>query len=144
MTANPLIGAWRLVSYEAHSDGEVLYPLGPDATGYIMYTSDGYMSVGMMAADRTNFASGDLRGATDQENIAAASTYVSYCGKYEYQGDRVIHRIEAALFPNRVGTEQVRYVDLDGDTLTLTTPPMSIAGKPRDGRIVWQRTRSIE
>ena len=49
MEANPLVGAWRLVSYEGRTGDNVLYPLGEDATGYIMYTHDGYMSVSMMA-----------------------------------------------------------------------------------------------
>ena len=56
MGSNPLIGAWRLVTYEAHTGDDVLYPLGEDASGYIMYTPDGYMSVLMMAAGRKNFA----------------------------------------------------------------------------------------
>ena len=139
MGTNPLIGAWRLVAYEGHTGDNVLYPLGEDAAGYIMYTHDGYMSVSMMAAGRTNFAGGDMFAGTDEEKIAAAGSYVSYCGKYEYLGDRVIHKIEAAFFPNRVGTEQTRFVHLEGDTLTLTTPPMVLAGETRKGRIVWQR-----
>ena len=52
MESNPLIGAWRLVSYEGRTGDNVLYPLGEDATGYIMYTHDGHMSVAMMAAGR--------------------------------------------------------------------------------------------
>ena len=144
MAANPLIGAWRLVSYQAHTEDGVLYPLGEDATGYIMYTPDGYMSVVMTASGRANFASGDVLAGTDEEKIAAAGTYISYCGKYDYQGDRVIHQIEAAFFPNRVGTDQTRYIELDGDTLVLTTPPMLMAGQSRNGRIVWERAASLE
>ena len=36
MTSNPLIGTWRLLSWENRSveDGLVSYPLGKDATGY--------------------------------------------------------------------------------------------------------------
>ena len=142
MEANPLIGAWRLVAYEGHAGEDVLYPLGEDATGYIMYTHDGYMSVAMMAAGRTNFAGGDMFSGTAEEKTAAAGSYVSYCGKYEFQGDRVIHKIEAAFFPNRVGTEQVRFVEMDGDTLTLTTPPMVLAGVLKTGRIVWRRAET--
>lgn len=39
MESNPLVGTWRLVSWENRSvvDGEVIYPLGEDAVGYIMY-----------------------------------------------------------------------------------------------------------
>lgn len=141
---NPLVGAWRLVSYEAHGPGGVLYPLGEDAAGYIMYTPDGYMSVSMMAAGRRNFVDGDMLSGTNDEKIEAAETYVSYCGRYDYQGDRVVHMVEAAFFPNRVGTEQVRYVELDGDTLTLRTPPMVLGGVSRQGRIVWRRAASVE
>ena len=104
-----------------------------------MYTPDGYMSVLMMAAGRKNFEAGDMLAGTDEEKLAAASTFVAYCGRYDYQGDRVIHKIETAFYPNRVGTEQVRFTQLEGDELILTTPPMVLAGKSRKGRIVWQR-----
>jgi hypothetical protein len=43
MASNPLIGTWRLLSWETRSlvDGRVSYPLGEDAVGYIMYGQDG-------------------------------------------------------------------------------------------------------
>jgi hypothetical protein len=55
MTPNPLIGSWRLVSWENRSiDGQkISYPLGRDAVGYIMYNQDGYMSVAIMRPNRT-------------------------------------------------------------------------------------------
>jgi hypothetical protein len=41
-----LVGAWRLVSRENHAaDGQVTYPMGTDATGYLIKTADGYCSV---------------------------------------------------------------------------------------------------
>ena len=139
MELNPLIGAWRLVTYEANSGDDMWYPLGDDASGYIMYTPDGYMSVLIMAAGRATFASGDMFSGTDEEKLAAASTFIAYCGQYEFLGDRVIHKVETAFYPNCVGTEQVRYVQLVDDELILTTPPMVLAGKSRAGRIVWER-----
>ena len=62
MASNPLIGTWRLVSWENRSveDGQVSYPLGEDATGYIMYNEDGYMFVAIMAPHRLRFAHDDL------------------------------------------------------------------------------------
>lgn len=139
MKPNPLVGAWRLLTYEAHAGDEVTYPLGLDASGYIMYTPDGYMSVLIMAAGRTNFASDDILGGTAEEKLEAASTFIAYCGRYEFQGDRVIHRIESAFYPNRVGTEQTRFIHLEGDELLLTTPPMVIHGTSRSGRLRWER-----
>jgi hypothetical protein len=139
MGPNPLVGTWRLVTYEAHAGDEISYPLGENASGYIMYTPDGYMSVLIMAAGRTNFASDDILGGTNEEKLDAASTFISYCGRYEFLGDRVTHKIETAFYPNRVGTEQVRFIHLDGDELVLTTPPMVIHGTSRSGRLVWER-----
>ena len=58
MASNPLIGTWRLISWQNRSllDGEVSYPLGKDAVGYIMYGQDRYMSVAIMRPDRPKFA----------------------------------------------------------------------------------------
>ena len=140
MTENPLVGTWRLVSYScSDKDGNVEYPLGADANGYIIYTADGYMSVSMSAANRSNNASNDLKGGTAEEKIAAAETYIAYCGKYELHEDRVIHHIELALFPSRVGTSQVRYYELSGNRINLKTPPILINGRPQACEIVWDR-----
>ena len=69
MEAHPLVGTWRLVSLEVRgSDGQVQYPYGPDATGYLMYSADGYMSAVVMSANRPSFAAGDsLPGALRSE-----------------------------------------------------------------------------
>ncbi len=66
MTSNPLIGTWRLISWENRSvdDGQVSYPLGKDAVGYIMYNPDGYMFVAIMSSNRPRFAADDLLSAT--------------------------------------------------------------------------------
>jgi Lipocalin-like domain len=46
MASNPLIGTWRLLSWQNRSveDGQLSYPLGEDATGYIIYNEDGYIT----------------------------------------------------------------------------------------------------
>jgi hypothetical protein len=128
MASNPLIGTWRLVSWENRSvvDGEVSYPLGKDAVGYIMYGQDGYMSVAIMRPDRAKFAAEDLFGGGAEERAQAAGTYVSYCGRYEFRGDTVIHRIELSLFPNWIGVEQERLVEVTGNRLILSTRPISL------------------
>ena len=47
-----VIGTWSLVSYQStDKDGNVIYPLGEDAKGFIMYNPDGYMSAQIMASD---------------------------------------------------------------------------------------------
>jgi Lipocalin-like domain len=141
MASNPLIGTWRLVSWENRSvvDGEVSYPLGKDAVGYIMYDADGYMSVAIMRPDRAKFAAGDLLRASVEERAQAAGTYVSYCGRYEFRGDTVVHRVELSLFPNWIGVEQERLVEVMGERLMLSTRPILLGGVQRTAHLIWER-----
>jgi hypothetical protein len=58
-TSNPLVGTWKLVSWENRSaDGTISYPLAEDAVGFILYTDDGYMPVAIMRRGREPFAAG--------------------------------------------------------------------------------------
>ncbi len=140
MTSNPLTGTWRLLSWENRSiDGQISYPLGRDAAGYIIYNEDGYMSVAIMRPNREKFAAGDLLGGSTEEKAQAAATYVSYCGRYEFLGDMVVHHVELSLFPNWVGVEQERLVELRGNRLTLSTRPILLRGKQQTARLIWER-----
>ncbi|MBI2304586.1 MAG: lipocalin-like domain-containing protein [Chloroflexi bacterium] len=140
MVQNPFVGTWRLVSFELRSaDGQVSYPYGQDAAGYIMYNEDGYMSVAFMSANRPKFVSGNIRGGSTEEKVAAVDTDVSYCGTYEIQGDKVIHHIEVSLFPNWIGVDKERIFAFDGDRLSLSTPPLLVDGIQQTGHLVWQR-----
>jgi hypothetical protein len=140
MVSNPLIGTWRLISWENRSlvDGEVSYPLGKDAVGYIMYGQDGYMSVAIMRPDRSKFAAGDLLSGSAEERARAAGTYVSYCGRYEFRADTVVHRVELSLFSTWVGVEQERLVEVKGDRLTLSTRPILLGGVQRTAHLIWE------
>jgi Lipocalin-like domain len=46
MAANPLVGTWRLISFDVQDeDGNITHPFGRDAVGFITYTADGHMAV---------------------------------------------------------------------------------------------------
>ena len=53
--------------------------------------------------------------------------------------DTVIHHIEISSFPNWIGNAQVRFAELDGDLLTLSTKPMTFQGVERTAKLVWER-----
>jgi hypothetical protein len=140
MAQNPFVGTWKLVSCELRRlDGQASYPFGQDAVGYIMYSQDGYMSVAFMSPDRLKFAAGDIRGGTTEEKLAAADTYVSYCGRYEIQGDRIIHHIEVSFFPNWIGVQQERIYEFEDDKLFLSTPPLLVGGLQQTAHLIWKR-----
>jgi hypothetical protein len=140
---NQFVGTWRLVSWENRDDsGNVSYPFGQDAVGYLIYTEDGYMSGTLMKAkaNRPNFAVGDILGGSTEEQARAVQTYIHYCGKYEIQVNKVIHHIEASLFPNWVGINQERFFEFQGNRLSLSTPPLLMNGKQQRGYLIWERT----
>ena len=140
MERNPFVGTWRLVSLEMRKpDGQVGYPLGHDAVGYLMYAEDGYMSVAMMNADRPKFASGDIRRGTIEEKVAASDTYVSYCGRYEIRDDKIIHHIAVSFFPNWIGVDQERAFKFDGNRLSLSTLPFLADGLQQTSHLIWER-----
>lgn len=140
MTSNPLVGTWKLVSFETRGpDGRTHYPLGKDPVGYIAYAEDGYMHVAMMKADRPRITADMLSLASNEEKAIAAATFVSYCGRYEMKGDRVIHHVEVSLDPNVTGQPVERFMQLSGGRLTLSMPPFSIFGEQHTGHLVWER-----
>jgi hypothetical protein len=139
-----LVGTWRLVSFESRTTGgENRHPLGPAAKGQLSYDAAGRMSAQLMNPERPSFASGDLTRGTDAEVRAAMAGYIAYYGTYTLDQPRgvVTHHVQGALFPNWVGSDQVRHFRLDGDRLTITTPPIRMGGEDSTTVLVWERAR---
>jgi Lipocalin-like domain len=138
-----LLGAWRLTGYLAEGpNGDVVYPLGSDATGYIMYTPDGHMSASVMRSGRPKFSSSDLVAGTPEEHATAAAGYLAYAGTFDVDDSSgvVIHHIQTALVPNWVGNDFKRKVILDGDKLELRAlAPSLVGGEIRLVRVLWDR-----
>src|SRR3954464_13804931 len=60
--SNPLIGAWRLVSFETRfSTGETAYPFGSEAVGALVYTVEGLVCATVCRPDRPRFAPFDAQ-----------------------------------------------------------------------------------
>lgn len=119
-----LVGTWKLRAWRRISgDGTVAYPLGPDASGLLLYTGSGRMAVQLAAAGRPPLTSDDPLGGDVEQRARAYSTCLAYVGTYEVREDAVVHRIEESLYPNWSGAEQVRPFTYDGTELVLRTPP---------------------
>lgn len=141
-TVQKFIGTWQLVTSEFRtSDGQVSHPLGEKAVGILMYDSGGRFAAQLMRPDRPKFASGDMRGATPEEAKAAVDGYVAYFGTYKVDEKKgtIVHHVEASLFPNWLGQDQMRLYELSADLLTLRTPPMLSGGQEITGVLVWKR-----
>jgi hypothetical protein len=104
-----------------------------------MYNPDGYMFVAIRRPNRPKFVAGDLLSDSPKEKAQAAKTYVSHCGRYNFRGDTVIHHVELSLFPNWVGVDQERLVEVTGDRLTLSTRPILLGGIEQTAHLIWER-----
>ncbi len=142
--SDTLVGGWRLVSWENRAaDGRVTYLMGRDALGYLLYTSDGRFSVTISRRRRAPFAADDLLGGSTGEKAVAAEGFIAYAGRYTFDGERVVHHVELSLFPNWVGTDQERVVELSEDRLTLSAGPLLLAGERQVARLVWEPAGEI-
>ena len=145
---NPLIGIWKLISAIAiQLDGminSVVY--GNHPVGYITYTSDGHIMVMFSRSDRSPLSqevqsplSPQMQSLPVEELAQAFTTFNAYAGTYTLSGNTVIHQIEIASIPNRVGTTLVRTFTLSENRLTLSTPPVLSDGVETVFELVWER-----
>jgi hypothetical protein len=140
MSISQFLGSWRLVSWQIPGeDGAPHYPLGKKAKGLIVYAPDGYMFAALMLPGRPRFAVEDPFGGSAYESMNAIRGYHTYCGRYRLEEGHVVHTVEMALFPNMIGSEQVRYYRFEGDRLILTTPPLTRGGVTGVAELVWRK-----
>lgn len=118
----PLIGTWKLQGWEMLIDGDDPTTAPPDwenVQGQIMYAPDGQMSMHMSNADREPFVDVPVWGGTPAEISKAFDDYRAYAGTFRWEGERVTHIIEQSIFPNIIGSDQVRLMRIEGSNLIL-------------------------
>ncbi|MGX7106979.1 lipocalin-like domain-containing protein [Hutsoniella sourekii] len=135
-----LIGTWRLVSYQTEEDGQIVYPFGEDATGFIMYNPDGYMSAQLQKQGRPAYESGDIHTGSQEEMAAAAHGYLAYSGRFEVDEakNQVTHYMDVSMNPTWQGQSQPRIGQIDGDILSIYN-----GLKPED-QLKWQRVEPYQ
>jgi len=111
VTRNDLIGSWKLVGY-GPSGPPPAARVAPANEGLLIYSNDGHVSVSMARADG----------------------YWGYCGRFDVEGDTVIHRVAMGMKPAVPGTDQRRLATIEGNRLTLAVrePGTSV-------ELVWER-----
>lgn len=146
MNASSLVGAWRLLILEFRSDGQVVYPVGRDATGMCLYDATGHMSLQIMRVDRPRFPSGDFLSGAPDDVVAAAKGYLAYGGTYVEDAVHgvVVHHVAHSLIPNWVGTDLVRFFKRAGDRLIVSAPTVVVGGHLMDAMLVWELLPDVQ
>jgi hypothetical protein len=140
MKADSLVGAWRLCSFEYKAEGGRCFaPLGNEPQGLLIYDRSGYMSGMMAKRDRPLLSTNDLSRIPENEKAAISDGFIAYSGRYEVDGDKVIHNVEVSFVPNWAGTPLDRFCQFEGKKLVLKTPPTNFNGREYEGYVTWER-----
>jgi hypothetical protein len=142
VTQNPLIGTWRLISFEARAEtGEVSRPMGEHPVGVLTYDLKGRVANQLMQPNRPAFKSGDRRGGTAEEIKAAFEGFAAYAGTYrvDWKQETIVHYVDVSSFPNEVGADLERFFEISGRRITFRTPRRVLAGQTGFSTLVWER-----
>lgn len=104
-----LIGTWQLIHTECIADnGDLLPPpyAGDTAMGLVSLREDGRM-ICVLCDSRTELPTDGVR------------EYNSYCGNFRIDGKQLVTRVDTSANPDWIGTDQIRDVSFDGETLIL-------------------------
>jgi len=140
MNATPILGTWNLLGWYNDSEcGQRHYPFTETATGYISYTSDGFVFVHLAAPERQAYMINDPFGGSLEEDSAAMKSQITYAGTYEFFGDRVAHNVQHASCPNWVGMTLERQAAFIDKRLLLTAPGTFLNGEEVTACLEWER-----
>jgi hypothetical protein len=135
-----LIGTWRVTSYSRLTleTNEVSRSMGENPTGYLQYSPGGHKVV-FLAAGEMPKASPPFSEA-DKAAIYS-KMFGAYAGTYSVDGNKVTHHVVASWRPDWIGGDQIRFVELNGDKLTIKTAPVvsSLTGKQIVATLTFER-----
>jgi hypothetical protein len=113
---NKIVGAWVLESFLIENPQGKTHNWGTNTQGLLLYTDKGHMSVSINK-DVEN------KSAVESQNVFDSILF--YSGTYLVDGETIKHKVTQASNPSRIGKELLRSATLDGNLLTLISPPES-------------------
>ncbi|NEQ84229.1 MAG: lipocalin-like domain-containing protein [Moorea sp. SIO2I5] len=144
MTNKNFVGTWKLISWESKTrKGKISHPFGKNPIGYLTYTDYQHMSATIMKKNRPNLKMSLEEMSKGRTLISrpwllingwkyikaglryfqASTNYLSYSGKYDIKGNKVVHHVEVSLIPDWTGTDLERTFEFLSDSrLVLSTP----------------------
>jgi hypothetical protein len=132
-----IVGSWKAVSliYEDPATKEQIFPFGQHPKGRMIILPTGQWSI-------ISTAEGRKPAVTDADRAAALTTMTSYTGRYHFEGDKIVTRVEASWSEGQVGTDVTRSFQIDGNHLILTSPPVpnpNLGNRVVRSIVTWER-----
>ncbi len=134
----PLLGLWRLVECKQRfSDtGETADLMGAAPAGLIAFLPGNRVIALLTDTQRT--------AADDPARLFGG--VAAYSGHFTTEGNRFVTDVDLSWHPSWLGTKQVRYFEIDGDELRITSAEQTMPGQgERLGRgfLVWRREHAL-
>lgn len=111
---NKVVGTWDLEVFLIENSQSEIRDWGSNSQGLLIYTESGYMSVSINK---------DIENISTVEAQNFFDSILFYSGTYSVDGETIKHKVTQASNPNRIGKELIRFAALDGNLLTLISPP---------------------
>jgi hypothetical protein len=135
----PLIGTWKLITFERGDSAQSLSAVA-NPRGILIQDAAGNVIEIVTRGGRTARTSGP---ATAQDDLESFMNYNAFWGTYTVDNGRptVTYRINGDLNPNRIGQQSVRSYERNGIRLTVTESAPN-GGPVR--RLTWERLPELE
>ena len=129
ITVADIVGSWKLVDAKAFdADGNALPPPsgGDEVMGRLTFNERGRM-VSVICDSRLEVPAGEQR------------EYTSYCGTYRLESGQLTTRVHAAADDARMGTDQVRDVQFEGEIMVLRPPLKPYRARVEQRELRWAK-----
>ena len=135
----PLIGTWKLLSFERGDSAQSLSAV-PNPRGILIQDAVGNVIEIVTRSGRAARSSGP---STPQDDLESFMNYSAFFGTYALDdgGATVRYRISGDLNPNRIGQQTVRSYERKEARLTLTE---SAPNAGPVSRLTWERLPELE
>jgi hypothetical protein len=129
-------GSWKMTAFkvQALDTKETKDALGPNPTGRMILTPNGYVTIYRTGGNRKPATS-------DAERLELLKTMAVWTGRYRLEGDKVMIKIDGSWTEVLTGTESSRVFARDGKRLTFTNTTSSslfFPGRPAIGTEVYE------
>ena len=107
-----LLGWWRITIFhiELEDTGECVDAYGIDPLGHMVISDDRIMSI-LTSRERSN-----------KDAAVLFETMMAYSGSCRIEDEvKLVIKVDTAWHPAWIGSEQHRFFNVDGDTLSITT-----------------------
>lgn len=132
-----LIGTWTLIESRTElrdkptDDPFILYTIGQDAQGTLIFSADGYVATQLMRPGARKWESDNLLAGTTEELADTARHFLAYAGTFDVgareDGEIVLYlKLDLSSFPNWLGDRQERTLTFKDGVLTLAPPPFTL------------------